>query len=190
MIEQANNGAGNQYAALRDINIVEQSAKITSNFSEIINILGEQLGVNDSADSLPSSPFSPEDKISYNNVTTYKEIIDEFKVFVGKLSMIYNEYDKQGLNTTANTLLNIKLTYLKIKSKLLKENPSKNAIDVIRENADGIFLEVENQLFNEIKNSSNITASRDVINISLQVIMIDAFMRCKILEEPIKHVAS
>jgi hypothetical protein len=186
MIEQNSSGLGDNYAALRDINIYQESKTISSNFSHIINILGSQL-VEDESTQL-SEPPDIEEKILHNNVIYYRGIIDEYGIFVGKLTAIYNEFDTVGTNKTNNTLSNIRLQYLKVKAELWAKFPNKKPLEIIRENADFIFQEVEKRLLNEIKVSSNITESYDAINVSLQVIMIDAFFRCKILENPKTNV--
>lgn len=188
MIDQNISGLGDNYAALRDINIYQESKTISSNFSHIINILGSQL-VDDESAQL-SEPPDIEEKILHNNVIYYRDIIGEYGIFVGKLTAIYNEFDTQGTNKTNNTLSNIKLQYIKVKAELRVKYPSKKPIELIRENADFIFQEVEKKLLTEIKSSSNITESYDAINVSLQVIMIDAFFRCKILENPKTNAAS
>lgn len=185
MAEQYSFGSGNNYLTpLGDINIYQESAKITSNFSDIINILGKQLEVSDEVLQGPHNAFPIENKIRHNNLVSYKAVISELKMFVGKLTAIYDEFDKQSSLKKSNTLINIKLHYIHVREQFKKSNPDKSEIEVIRENADSIFSVVEGRLFQEIKHSANIQESQDTINISLAIIMIDAFMRCKILEEP------
>ena len=60
-------------------------------------------------------------------------------------------------------------------------NGQRNELEIIQNNADEIFKSVEERLWQLIdKNQSN----TDDIYIALPIIMVDAFMRCKILEEP------
>lgn len=186
MITQENRGSGMNNAAMGDINLITESNKIASNFSEIINILGKQLA-SDTADLIgPSDSFNIENKIQYNNVVNYKKIIDEYKIFVGKLGSIYKQFDQEGTNKTFNTLSNIKLHYIKVLNEFKDLSPGKPEMEVIQENADNIISEVEKRLLKEIEKSCNIVETKDAINISLQVIIIDAFMKCKLLEEPPK----
>lgn len=75
---------------------------------------------------------------------------------------------------------NIKNLYLKEKGKYV-------SIEDIRLNADNIIEKIEAELWNKIENSNNtIELSIEAIEISLLVILVDAFMRCNILEEPPK----
>src|SRR5690606_36611659 len=105
--------------------------------------------------------------------------------YVGKLVSIYKEFDSQGTNETHIVLENIKLAYIKVKTELLMNNLGRPEIDIIREYSDNIVDKVESTLLIEIKTSSNIEVSTESINLSLQIVLIDAFIRCKILEEPI-----
>lgn len=78
-------------------------------------------------------------------------------------------------------LQNIKAIYLKEKGKY-------KDIDEIRVNADSIIENVENELWKIIENSNNPNSDLPIeaIKIGLLIIMVDAFMRCNILEEPPK----
>ena len=58
----------------------------------------------------------------------------------------------------------------------------------IKANADNIIDKIKYELWDVIENSSNVNIDLDyeVIDICLLIILVDAFMRCNILEEPIK----
>ena len=92
------------------------------------------------------------------------------------------EIEKQGSTKKEFVLQNIKSIYLKEKGKY--EN-----IEGIRANADIIIENVENQLWKIIENSSNpvLDLPIEAIKIGLLIILVDAFMRCNILEEPPKY---
>jgi Zn-dependent M32 family carboxypeptidase len=62
---------------------------------------------------------------------------------------------------------------------------SADKMKAIRENADDIFEAVEELLFNKLKASSS-RIDDDELTYGLSIIMVDAFMRCKILENPPK----
>jgi hypothetical protein len=73
-----------------------------------------------------------------------------------------------------------------IKSIYLLEKGNYNSMDEIRANADNIIETVQNKLWEIIENSPNANTDMpfEVIQISLLIILVDAFMRCEILEEP------
>lgn len=130
----------------------------------------------------PSSAPDPEDKILYNNVVRYKSIIEEYKVYQGRLNKVYEEIEKQGSTKKEFVLLNIRTAYLIEKKKY-------SSIEEIRANADNIIENVETKLWDLIENSSNANTHLPIeaIQISLYVVLVDAFMRCSILEEPPKQ---
>ena len=75
-----------------------------------------------------------------------------------------------------------------IKSIYLKEKGKYRDLEDIRVNADIIIQNIENELWKIIENSSNPISELPIeaIKIGLLIIMVDAFMRCNILEEPPK----
>lgn len=189
MTSQTHSGTGHNVAAARDV-FIETLPKISSDLTAIVNILGKRLFMTDGVEEKDvTAAFDPNAKIEYNNVIKFKIILENYKMYVGKLTTIYGEFDNQGSNVTRIVLENIKLAYLKEKADQVSRNPGKDEITVIRENADAIIENVESALANQIRTSSNIETSSDTINISLQIILIDAFIRCKILEEPPNVVA-
>ncbi len=129
----------------------------------------------------PLNAPNTDDKILYNNVIRFKPIIEEYAVFQGKLNVIYKEIEKEGSTKKEFVLHNIKTIYLKEKGKY------KN-IDEIRVNADNIIENIENELWKIIDSTNNSISDLPIeaIEISLLIILVDAFMRCNILEEPVK----
>ena len=75
----------------------------------------------------------------------------------------------------------IKDTYLRIKGKYILN--SDNAIELIRQNSDNIIDDVYDELYSKME-SYNLF-DEDLI-LGIRLIMVDAFIRCKILEEPPK----
>ncbi len=157
---------------------------ITKNPSALNIIIGE-LGskiFDDQSQSAnePMSAPDPEDKIQYNNVVRFKPIIEEYKVYQGRLNKIYEEIEKQGSTRKEFVLRNINNAYLIEKGKYNSD------IEQIRGNADNIIESVQANLWQIIDNSNNKSSDLPIeaIEISLYVILVDAFMRCSILEEP------
>lgn len=184
MAKQIHSGIGHNINA--DNVFINSIPKISSDLTAVVNALGKKIFFPDfESDNEITTPFDPEKKIKYNNIIKFKVIIENYKSYVGKLSSIYKEFDSQGTNKTHIVLENIKLAYIKEKAALLAINKGKKEIDVIRAAADNIIDRVENTLLTEVKTSSNIETSSETINLSLQIVLIDAFIRCKILEEPI-----
>ncbi|MCF6353368.1 MAG: HNH endonuclease [Cyclobacteriaceae bacterium] len=153
-------------------------SKYPSVLSTVISQIGSKLMAGAKADEPITAP-DPEKKMNYNNVLEYKPIIDLYKVYQGKLSKIYQEIENQGSNRKEFVLKNINTIYLREKGKY------KN-FEEVKANADDILKNVENKLWEIVENSSNKDDSMPIeaIQMSLLIVMVDAFMRCDILEEP------
>ena len=126
-----------------------------------------------------SKAFSISKKIEYNSIIRNKHFIEEQSKYYGKINSLYSELEQQGSFKKEKLLRNINFLYKRIKSKYI--SGSENELKVIQSNADNIFEDVENELLKIIdKNQS----TNDDIYLGLPIILVDAFMRCKILEEP------
>ena len=125
-----------------------------------------------------SESFSIENKISYNAIKRNKALIEEYKQYYGKLNIVYAEMERQGSFKKIRLLRHITNIYLKVKGVYVGNAPDSMAI--IRENADNIIDAIRDELFEIVIK----TASHEDAVFGVDIIMIDAFMRCKILEEP------
>lgn len=154
--------------------------KNPSALNTIIGFIGSRIFENSITTEALNAP-NPENKILHNNVILFKPIIEEYAVYQGKLNKLYKEIEKEGSTKKEFVLQNIKAIYLKEKGKY-------KDIDEIRLKADIIIGNVENELWNIIDKSTNknLDLPIEAIKISLLIVMVDAFMRCNILEEPPK----
>jgi hypothetical protein len=129
--------------------------------------------------------FDPKEKILYNELKENAEIIKEYRVYQSKLNSLYDELESQGSIKKEKLLENIKIIYTLIKGKYIQN--SENSIDIIKSNSDNIFNDVFEKLCEELYGGN---FYEEDICIGLRIIMVDAFMRCKILEEPNPENAS
>lgn len=132
---------------------------------------------------LPETENAPntETKISFNKVIRYESVIREFAPYQVKLNKIYEIIEKEGSTKKELVLHNIKRIYLNVRSAY------KN-IEEIRNNADFILDKVIESVWDNIENAPNKLDDFDqeTIDFSLMIVIVDAFMRCNILEEPTK----
>ena len=120
--------------------------------------------------------FDINNKILYNNLKHNKIYINEYKVYYGKIDAIYKELE--NFNSFKKTKLLRKIRQFYIDE--IKENYNgTNDINIIRENSDNIFDNVKERIENCLSN-----VEEDDVYIALPIILVDAFIRCKILEEP------
>lgn len=122
-------------------------------------------------------------KILFNNIKTYESIIREFAVYQTKLNKIYEAIEREGSTKKELVLYNIKRIYLNVKSEY-------SNIDEVRKSADNILDKVIEILLENVEKAPNKLDEFDqeTINFSLMIVVVDAFMRCNILEEPPKFI--
>jgi len=127
--------------------------------------------------------FSVEDKISYNDVVENSPIIQEYSVYQGKINALYSEFERAGNGRKTSLLRNVKSTYLEAKGKVLGTNQS---LKNVRIHADQLIEYVKRRLHEQVDASLNIDNSLpyEDVEFAVSIVMVDGFMRCKILEEP------
>lgn len=126
--------------------------------------------------------FNIEEKINYNEIKRNRYLINDYKVFYTKVNSVYRELESQGSFKRDKLLRNIYRLYLKTKGKYTEK--SVTPIDDIRKNSDNIIEDIENELLELVKLDGDFYHEDIIYGVS--IIMVDAFMRCKILEEPSK----
>ena len=119
------------------------------------------------------------EKIAFNQMKKNASLIREYSVYYTKLNALYTELENQGSIVKEKLLRTIKLTYDRVKSTFVGE--AKDSLKMIKENSDAIFDEVYHTLYNKLEDSNY--WEEDIV-LGLNIVMIDAFVRCKILEEP------
>jgi hypothetical protein len=126
-------------------------------------------------------PFSISEKIEYNNVKRNRYLIEEYSGFYGKINSLYSELEAQGSFKKEKLLRNIRTIYLKTKGKYIQGTA--DPIAILQEKADDIIEDIENDF---LSLTSQKKESEEDLSFGISVILVDAFMRCKILEEPEK----
>lgn len=166
----------------------EAAKTITSTLAYVVNALGRAMPEENVYSSVPD--FSVEHKKDHNNVRVYRLIMDEYGLFTGKLAVVYATLDAEGTDITFNTLNNIRLQYTQVRHAYMMLHPELSVIEVVRMYADKIFGDVEQRLLTNVIGSANLVAPIESVQLSVQVVMIDAFVKCKILENPNQYAAS
>lgn len=143
--------------------------KLESNLASIINTLSkEDWDKSDPVSEINS--FEIERKISHNKLNAAKSIIDDYTVHYGRVDKIYTEFDSQGSNKSSSVLSTIRQEYAKAKSNLTD---------------DQLFFEVIAKVEEKVLNSSNYTSIPfDELELCVNILVVDAFIRCKIFENP------
>jgi hypothetical protein len=146
--------------------------KLESNLAAIINILSKEDWDNSELVAEINS-FEIDRKISHNNLNSAKTIIDDYIVHYGRVDKIYSEFDTQGSNKSNSVLSTIRQEYVKAKIKLTD---------------DQLFFEVISKVQEKVLNSSNYSSIPfDELELCVNILVVDAFIRCKIFENPDKY---
>lgn len=143
--------------------------KLDSNLAMVVNILSkEDWDIQDSLDSIDS--FEIERKISFNNLNTVKNIIDDYKVHHNRVDKIYSEFDLMGNNKSSSVLGTIRKEYIKV-------------MNIVHD--DDLFILVLEKIQEKTLQSANyIQIPIDELELCVNILVVDAFIRCKIFENP------
>lgn len=126
--------------------------------------------------------FNIKKKISHNCIKSNAFKISKLKIYFHKLNLLYDELENIGSLKKEHLLANINNIYLEVAGSFIQDN--ENEMEIIRKNADSILEQVFNRLLEMIED--DITPMEKVAPF-LWIVMIDAFMRCEILEEPLEE---
>lgn len=114
--------------------------------------------------------FQVEDKIDYNSLSNSKNIIKEYNIWQNAVRRIYATFDAEGMNKSYFVLQKIRNFYLTEK---------------VHKQSDDLFDAVRKDVKNEIiKHASSHELSSESIDICIDILVVDAFIRCKIFENP------
>lgn len=143
--------------------------KLDSNLAMVIDILSkEDWDIQDSLDSIDS--FEIERKISFNNLGTVKDIIDDYKVHYNRVDKIYSEFDLMGNNKSSSVLGTIRKEYVKARNTV---------------HDDDLFILVLEKIQEKTVQSANYKPIPiDELELCVNILVVDAFIRCKIFKNP------
>lgn len=140
-----------------------------SNLAKIVNMLSKE-SLEPPTDSPESQDFKIEDKIFFNNLETVRDIIQDHALYTNALDQIYSTADQEGKNTSFSVLQTLRNMYTQFKQN---------------HNSEGVFHSIIEEVSRRILDSTNYDEiSREERDICINIIVVDAFMRCKIFENP------
>lgn len=157
------------------------SEKIGKNPSMLRNTMNAiaNLEIEKYPESEDTNAFDIQAKLNYNSVKKYAPVIQEYKVFHHKINSLYDELEAQGSLKKSKILSTVKSSYLRAKG--IHVDNTTPEIEHIREHADDIIDTVLENLYESLGETDLFD---EEILFGLELVMVDAFMRCKILEEP------
>ena len=102
---------------------LSKAVKIPSLIPNLVKLLGnicieEEYFASDAS----TQEFKPDDKIEYNGVIVYREIIKEFSAYYFTCDSYLNVYDDSHIRGKAKILKCVHMWYLRAKGQVLSEN--------------------------------------------------------------------
>ena len=147
----------------------------TTLLAEIVNLISE-LPISEEPHTI-SMPPHIETKISYNNVIRHKRIIEERAPYQFLLDNVYQQMDQFFPGKKHKMLLSVRSIYLSAIAE--------KTIESIRKESDALIDHVIATLVEKLHQSQNYKkSSLEEEDFAIEMIVIDAFLRCKVLEEP------
>lgn len=143
--------------------------KLDSNLATVINILSKE-NLDNNKQPITINSFEIERKILFNNLNTARNIINDYNVYHNRLDKIYSEFDTSGVNKSNSVLATIRREYTK-NLKIKKD--------------DELFNFIINNVQEKIIQSPNfIKIPIEELELCVNILVVDAFIRCKIFENP------
>jgi hypothetical protein len=144
------------------------NVKEVSNLAGIIGILAQE----DFSDvGSTTTAFNVDEKIVFNNLLTARTVIEDYKIHHGRVTNIYAEFDKAGKNKSMSVLQSLRSDYNQLRTKY---------------SDDELFFKIVDAAMGRVKHSKNYSAiPTEELELCVSVITVDAFIRCKIFENPI-----
>lgn len=168
---------------------LQKAVKIPSLISTVVKSLGVVCSTEDFQTSNANpQEFKPDEKIEYNCVIRYRDIIKEFSAYYSICEKYLNAYDDSNIRGKAKILRCVHLWYLDAKGEVLAENKDsdKSEIELVRQNSDRIIEVVKNKIYQTVENSNEIdTMYIEDLELGIACFTCFCFMECKILEKPL-----
>lgn len=144
--------------------------KVDTNLATIINILSNE-DLADAIDSPEINSFEILRKIEYNDLLSVQDTIDDYKIYYSRLNEKYIEFDKQGANKSLSVLKIIRKQYIQL-SKTIQD-------------AHELFFAIIDNVIEIISSSNNyVEIPYDELEMCTSILVVDAFIRCKIFKNP------
>ncbi|KTD65344.1 ABC-three component system protein [Legionella spiritensis] len=179
-IKQNVKGNDNFVVVNYDMHVSNISSILAEALPEIAKIVALQDdSVND------TKPYSVKDKIEYNNIKSFKEILQEYGQYGFKIDTLYEEYDNHTPGFIRSVFQYFRTKYLLKKEQLISLN--ENGEDpqlIIKRNSDNIIRDIFKQFVVEIKTVKNIEINMEALDTCALCVVCHALINCKILEKP------
>lgn len=156
----------------KELGETPSNSKTNSNLASVLNILAEK-DLNKPDLDTRLNEYNIDQKIDFNDLGAIKNsTINDKKKYYGTLDRIYKEFDVQGKNKTLSV-------FNKLTSFYEQEILNTKISNVEK------FFNIISSTVNYVEQSKNyISIPKDELELCARIIVVDAFIRCKIFENP------
>jgi len=145
--------------------------KVESNLATVIHILSKEDLNRDDTSGFRADPFEIDRKIEENELKRAKAIIEDYKTHHSRVDRIYSEFNLQGVNKSVSVLDSIRRDYL---------------VNQAQCSDDDLFFKIIECVVDRVQKSSNYTPIPiDELELCVNILVVDAFIRCKIFKNPV-----
>lgn len=153
----------------KELGYSSENPKLKSDLAKIIAILAKQDLSNINLEHSAIS-FDIERKIEFNKLEASRLLIEDYKIYYQVIDNIYSTYDKMGQNKS--------LAVLNVFRKEYVQNFKKY-------NGDKLYKIITDNIIGKIKVAQDLgNLSNEELILCIDILMVDAFIRCKIFENP------
>ncbi|WP_223523618.1 ABC-three component system protein [Pseudomonas sp. A-B-26] len=148
-----------------------------TNLASIINIISED-DLLAAANFASVDAYNLDEKIELNKLEVAAEIIEDYKIYHPRIEQVYGVFDAAGKSKSKSVLDSLRHTYLKLSMTY---------------SGDELFFKIVEAVVEKVQASANyVTMPLDELERNVNILAVDAFIRCKIFKEPkgIKNVAA
>lgn len=153
----------------QELQFESSELKLETGLAYVINELSE-IDLESNEVEFDITSFDIDKKIKKNNLNVFKDIIEQYDVYFSVVQKTYDEYDKLGKNKSYAVLQTIRKEYLKLKQIY---------------SGDDLYKAIAINIKEKLSLSANLKPfNDDDMELYVDIILVDAFIKCKIFEKP------
>lgn len=118
-----------------------------------------------------TKPFDFLPKVNKNSLKRWEGIIDELSLYSLSVDKIYRQYDTEAVNRSTAVLYALHQMYLKLKCEYQGDELFDQLLNAVYQIVDG-------------DETCNTTLTKDELEMNISIVLVDAFLKCKIFEKP------
>ena len=153
----------------QELHFETEELKLETGLAHVINELSE-IDLENNEMNFDIVSYDIDNKIIKNNLAVFKDVIEQYDIYFSVVQKIYNEFDKMGNNKSYAVLQTIRKEYLELKSKF---------------SGDELYKAIAQNIKEKLSLSANLKQFYDDdLELYVDIILVDAFIKCKIFEKP------